>query len=130
MTERNTLRFTFPLKTVSEPNTRDHWSKKGKRTSQQRNLVHMAACGHGIRTVQAPWVVTVVRIAPSNGLDPHENLPASQKAVCDGLADALGLKSDRDPRVEWKYDQRRGKPGEYAIEVTVAHRDEETGKEV
>lgn len=63
-----------------------------------------------------PVVVTVCRIAPSNGLDPHDGLGASLKGTIDGIADGLGLKSDRDPRVTWALEQRRGPWG---IEVRI-----------
>lgn len=69
-----------------------------------------------------PCRVLCVRIAPSVGLDPHDALPGSLKSIVDGIADALGLASDRDPRVEWSYDQRRGAPGEHAVEVLVIPR--------
>lgn len=68
------------------------------------------------------WHVTVTRVAPSNGLDPHDGLRAAMKGCVDGIADWLGLKNDRDKRVAWDYDQRRGKPGEYAVEIVVAPR--------
>jgi hypothetical protein len=66
-----------------------------------------------------PCVVLVRRVTPSSGLDPHDSLPASLKSIVDGIADALGLASDRDARVRWTYAQRRGVPGEHAVEVTV-----------
>lgn len=66
-----------------------------------------------------PAEVTVTRVAPSTGLDPHDGLGAALKATIDGIADALGLKSDRDPRVTWHLAQRRGEPGEYAVEVAI-----------
>ena len=66
-----------------------------------------------------PCVVPVRRVAPSSGLDPHDSLPASLKSIVDGIADALGLASDRDERVRWTYAQRRGVPGEHAVEVEV-----------
>ena len=69
--------------------------------------------------VVLPCVVLVRRVAPSSGLDPHDSLPASLKSIVDGIADALGLASDRDARVRWTYDQRRGVPGEHAVEVEV-----------
>jgi len=41
------------------------------------------------------------------------------KACVDGIADALGLTNDRDDRVSWEYDQRRGVKGEHAVEVEI-----------
>jgi hypothetical protein len=61
-------------------------------------------------------VVTLTRVAPSNGLD-GDNLQGSLKACRDGVADWLKV-DDRDPRVTWLYEQRRGK--EWTVEVHVA----------
>jgi hypothetical protein len=71
------------------------------------------------RASPLPCRVHLRRVAPSSGLDPHDGLPCALKAVVDGVADALGLASDRDPRVTWTYDQRRGVAGEYAVELEV-----------
>lgn len=62
--------------------------------------------------------VTMTRIAPSKGLDEHDNLRSALKHACDSVADWLGL-NDNDPRIDWKYGQRRGRPGEYAVIVEV-----------
>ena len=67
-----------------------------------------------------PVVVTVTRIAPSDGLDEHDGLPNACKPVVDGIADALGLPRDRSDRVTWLHDQRRGPWG---VEVTIAARE-------
>lgn len=69
--------------------------------------------------------VTLTRVAPSNGLDPHDGLGASLKANIDGIADALGLSNDRDPHVVWVLGQRRGKPREYAVIVLIEGIDNE-----
>lgn len=63
--------------------------------------------------------VRLTRVAPSNGLDPHDGLRTALKAFVDGVADALGLANDRDPRVTWEYGQRRGLFGEHAVEVAI-----------
>lgn len=70
----------------------------------------------------APWRVTVTRVAPSQGLDPHDGLGAALKGCIDGIADALGLRNDRDERVTWVLEQRRGKPGAYGVEVLIESR--------
>lgn len=64
--------------------------------------------------------VIVTRLAPSVGLDAHDNLRTACKPAVDGLADALGVTDDRDPRVAWRYDQRRAPWG---VEVTIAPRE-------
>lgn len=48
----------------------------------------------------------MTRVAPSNGLD-CDSLPASCKGIRDQIAHWLGV-DDRDPRVKWAYEQRRG----------------------
>lgn len=52
-----------------------------------------------------PLIVTVTRVAPGRGLDPHDNLPGACKHVVDAIAVWLGI-DDRDPRITWRYDQR------------------------
>jgi hypothetical protein len=65
-----------------------------------------------------PCVVLLTRVAPSAGLD-DDNLSGSLKAIRDQVAHWLRV-DDRDPRVSWTYAQRRGKRGEWAVEVSVA----------
>lgn len=95
-------------------------SRQRKRQRQLAALVVRGALRGALRgRALLPCVVLVRRVAPSSGLDPHDSLPASLKSIVDGIADALGLASDRDARVRWTYDQRRGVPGEHAVEVEV-----------
>ena len=86
---------------------------------KQRGLAALAVGGALRGRAVLPCVVHVRRVAPSSGLDPHDSLPASLKSIVDGIADALGLASDRDARVRWVYAQRRGVPGEHAVEIEV-----------
>jgi hypothetical protein len=65
-----------------------------------------------------PLVVTLTRVTPRE-LDDGDNLATSLKAVRDGVADYLGLRSDRDPRVAWRYAQTHGAPHEYAVRVAL-----------
>jgi len=88
---------------------------KTRRVKQQREDTHWAL--KAIRRPQFPCVVLMTRIAPSSGLDAHDNLKGSQKACVDGVADWLGIR-DNDPRVEWRYSQERGP--DYAVRVTVS----------
>lgn len=109
------ITVTFPCLTVSTLNAREHWSVKAKRAKQNRGETYLqlrcAATGH-----QVPCTVSLTRIAP-RALD-GDNLQASLKNVRDGAADWLKV-DDRHPEVTWKYAQRKGKPKEYAVEVTV-----------
>ena len=90
-----------------------------RQRKRQRQLAALVVRGALRGRALLPCVVLVRRVAPSSGLDPHDSLPASLKSIVDGIADALGLASDRDARVRWTYDQRRGVPGEHAVEVEV-----------
>jgi hypothetical protein len=114
---------TLPIRTVSEANARGHWVYRARRAQLARRVTELALRTRlsGVRAAIARGervVVALERIAPSNGLD-DDNLRASLKSVRDGVADALGLVSDRDPRVRWDYRQRRGRMGEYAVQISV-----------
>ncbi len=65
-------------------------------------------------------VVTLTRVAP-RVLD-DDNLRTSLKSPRDGVADALGLKSDRDPRIQWLYRESRAGVREYAVVIVVSPR--------
>lgn len=118
------MRFTIRVKTTNPNNGSQGWSRNAtyakartrKAQRAQAMLETRAALGLHPRL---PVVVTLTRVAPSNGLDPHDGLGASLKGIIDGITDALGLASDRDSRVRWHIEQRRGKPREYAVEVWV-----------
>lgn len=71
-----------------------------------------------------PCVVFLWRVSSGKGLDPHDGLRNAFKHVVDGIADALGLKNDRDRRVEWRYDQQSGPRGKHAVIVRVVPRAE------
>lgn len=112
-----TLTVQFPCKTVSVLNKREHWSVRAKRAKNHRRETYLQ-----LRCValgcDLPCIVTLTRIAPRE-LDGHDNLSASLKACADGVADFLAA-NDRDPRITWRYAQRKGKAGEYAVEVNIA----------
>lgn len=129
-----------PVKTVSEANARGHWARRHERVRAQRSAVKLV--WHA-----APWrerahieldaglVVTITRVAP-RALDEGDNVASSVKACRDELAVLLGLPlvprgrsrrtldiaDDRDPRVTWRVEQRKGEPGEYAVEVRIEPR--------
>ena len=92
-----------------------HWAGKARIRKTQRTCAALLAAQLGpVRFIRGldrwvPWkaVVTITRIAPSRGLDPHDGLGAALKGVIDGVADALGV-DDRDPRVTWRLEQERG----------------------
>lgn len=102
---------TLPIATVSESNRRDHWTVRAKRSRDNRTVARVMfakarfdATGK-IYLAGSNAVVTLTRISPRM-LD-DDNLRPALKAVRDGIADALQI-DDRDPRVKWRYDQRKG----------------------
>ena len=105
----------IPLRTVSEANARDHWSKKARRVKHHRSTARLLT-QQAARATALPVDVTLTRIAPSSGLD-DDNLAGALKSVRDGIADAFGV-DDRDPRIVWRCAQGRGK--QYWVEVEIA----------
>ncbi len=116
--------ISLPIRIISGDNNHKSWRSKAK-----RNKAHRAA---GFFAVPNIWrnifpagaagglTVTLTRVAPRE-LD-DDGLASGLKSVRDGIADGLGLKSDNDPRVTWKRDQRRGGVREYAVEISIAPR--------
>lgn len=119
------VEFVLPLKTTNPNNGQTGNSKlaaiiRGRKRAEQRAIAGMATRGRGPFTF--PVTVTVTRIAPSRGLDPHDGLGAALKGAIDGIADGLGLKDDRDPRVRWVLDQRRSVRAVWGVEVRIEAR--------
>jgi len=110
-----------PMRLPSVANLREHWAVKMRRARAQRFAGRVAGTGARL-VVPSPWAVTLTRISP-RPLD-SDNLEMALKAVRDGVADALELVSDRSPDATWKCEQRRGGPGESAVEISVAHRED------
>lgn len=104
-----TLVLDLPLMTVSEANARSHFHERARRAAAQRTGAQMALMvplrRAGLDPAATPLVVLMTRL--SRGELDDDNLRGALKAVRDGIADALGLKSDRDPRVEWRYAQAK-----------------------
>lgn len=121
--QRDTLLLAFEVKTTNPNNGSQGFSKnasfaKARRRKQQREAtrLHMLSAGP---LPMLPAVVEVTRVAPSGGLDPHDGLGAALKGIIDGIADAFGLKSDRDARVTWVVNQTRGPKGYYGVEIRI-----------
>jgi hypothetical protein len=118
------ISFTLPIRTTNPLNcsqgiSRGAMLSRARVRKSQRASARLMLTAHLNAWPLArtpPWAVTITRIAPSAGLD-DDALPASSKSVRDGIADALGLASDRDPRITWAYSQRRGPAGYYGVEI-------------
>lgn len=99
----------LPLSTKSEANQHEHWRIRAKRASGHRLAVTLAlgpyVRGHA-ELLKGPLVVVMTRISP-RALD-SDNLAGSTKHVRDAIADCFRV-DDKDPRIVWLVDQRRGK---------------------
>lgn len=101
----------LPIRTLSELNTRGHWSARARRMKAHRLAAYV-----GTPVVPLPCVVTLTRV--SAGTLDDDNLRGALKGVRDGVADRLGC-DDADPRLRFEYAQARGKRGEFAVLVEV-----------
>lgn len=127
------ITWEIPLKTVSEANRSEHWSKARKRHQQQQFFVRSLFNAEK-RPIPIPCEVVLTRIA-SRSLDCEENLPMSFKWIKDEIGACLfpylvvmyrtakGTiaknkgHADSDPRVTWKYAQEKGKIQGIRIEL-------------
>jgi hypothetical protein len=111
---------TLPIKTISEANSSEHWTKKRKRHKSQ-NLQICLLFIEINKSVPLPCLIRLTRLAP-RFLD-SDNLPVSMKYVRDAIAkEILGGKlgqKDSDPRIKWEYAQEKGKTKEYAVRIEI-----------
>lgn len=115
------ISITMPIRTISEANTSEHWSKKAHRHKRQKFLTRLMfqKC---VPYIELPCVIKLTRIAP-RALD-YDNLCCSMKWCLDAICDCLvpGLKpgrADGDHRIQVKYYQEKGRPKEYALKIEV-----------
>ena len=109
------MTITIPLRTVSEANQREHHMAKHRRNKRQQETVGLFLSSAG-RWFVFPCRVILTRIAPRK-LD-SDNLAGSFKHVQDAVAKWLGV-DDGSDQVAWRYEQRNGKPKEYAVSIGV-----------
>ena len=99
------------FRTGSGLNGREHWAGRARRVRSERDMVAWSL--RKATKPQLPLLVTLTRVAPSNGLD-DDNLSGSLKAVRDEVAAWLGVDDKRRDVVRYEYAQRRGP---WAVEV-------------
>ena len=109
------------IKTVSEANCSEHWSKKSKRHSLQKKAVVWKWLQERPE-FDPPCTIILSRIAP-RVLD-FDNLVSSFKWIKDSIADRInpGLapgRADDDSRISWDYKQERGVSKEYAVKIQI-----------
>jgi hypothetical protein len=114
------LTFYVPTKLISEANQREHWAIKAKRKKAQQRAVELYWLSQRFR-VAPPVVVTLTRVGVRK-LDP-DNLAGSFKHVQDAIAKCLGVDDGDDRKVRWVYEQRKGIPKEYGLDVRIVEVD-------
>ncbi len=136
----NLIRWEIHIKTVSESNISEHWTKSSRRHRQQqffiRNLFKINS-----QTIPLPCEIILTRIS-NRFLDPEDNLPMSLKWIKDQIGACIFPEkvviykkkngsfatnkghSDSDPRVIWKYAQEKGNRQGIRIEInSIKNRD-------
>lgn len=127
------IRWELPLKTVSESNRSEHWTKSSKRHKQQQFFIR-SLFNHEAQEIPMPCVITLTRLS-SRMLDAEENLPMAFKWIKDEIGACLfpekvviyhkgGGKfvknkghADSSPLVTWKYSQEKSKIMGIRIEI-------------
>ena len=112
----------FPIKIVSEGNIHENHWKAYARHKQQKALIH-AYLLRDRPQITLPCKIYLTRIAPRK-LDAHDNLRFALKWVVDSLAsyvfpDKKAGRADDSPQIEWIYEQKKGLPKEYALQITI-----------
>jgi hypothetical protein len=102
--------FHIPIRTVTGINAREHHMTRARRAKKERAAARMI-CHAG---VTLPVIVTLTRVAPRSC--DKDNNQGALKHIRDGVADKLGI-DDADPRVTWRYEQRKAK--EFGVDVRI-----------
>lgn len=116
----------IPVHLVSESNAHEHWRKRQVRAKTQHEMVK-----HFLRKVEKPTlpcVVTLTRISP-RPLD-SDNLRGAAKHARDAVAAWMGLPNDRVETVTWEYNELRGEPKTYGLDVRFRPRESKIRIEV
>jgi hypothetical protein len=114
--------WQLPIKTASEANSSEHWTKKAKRRRLQKQWIK--AVYHRDRPqIALPATVALTRIAPRS-LDVQDNLPMAFKGIVDALAEMITGnfvpgRADDCKDITWEYHQEKGKPREYAVRIEI-----------
>lgn len=116
----NSVEFFLNIKTISEANCQEHWTKRHKRHKKQKNILFWSFL-EVKPFVKLPCTITFIRLAPKT-LDVHDNLPMSQKWLCDQLCaeitgDFRAGRADDSDQIKIKYDQIKSKV--YAVKIII-----------
>lgn len=125
--------WELPLKTVSESNISEHWTKASKRHRQQQHFIRLLFAKES-KEIPLPCNVKLIRLA-TRFLDKDDNLPMSFKWIKDEISECLFPekrahyidrngwarpikgRADDSPMVTWQYDQEKSKILGIRIEI-------------
>lgn len=114
------IAWTFPLRTVSELNSSQHWTVKSKRHKSQK-IKTKTVLKKEIQDVTLPCHIKLTRFAPQL-LDAFDNLPSSLKYVVDAICELLipGLaigRADGDKRISISCYQEKARKHSIKVEI-------------
>lgn len=133
--------WTLPIRTVSEANTKEHWTKSSRRHKHQQYLIRHAFLREP-REILFPCTVKLIRMS-GRFLDKDDNLRMAFKWIKDEIADclfpddrkvyvdkkgivrALKGRTDDNPTVTWEYDQEKSRRCGIRIEIEDANERED-----
>jgi hypothetical protein len=112
------LVLRLPIRTVSEANNFEHWTKKHKRHKAQKQAVALALNPHKSE-IKLPCHIKITRVAPRK-LDRWDNLPMSVKYILDTCCaivtgDFRPGRADDDERITVSYEQETN--SDYSIVI-------------
>lgn len=112
------LVLTIPMRTVSEANQREHWTKRNRRKrNHQAEVLYEWRVKAGTHRFKLPCCVTFTRYAVQM-LD-SDNLAGAFKAARDMIASLLGVDDSPTAPVEWVYRQEKIKKREHRVMIEV-----------
>lgn len=127
MTKRT---FDLPIRTISEANCSEHWTKSSRRHKEQQFVIRLLF--NKIGRVKLPCVINLVRLAPR--LLDDDNLRSAFKWIRDEIAECLfpdkkktyvhkgkvcqvrGM-NDSNELVTWQYGQEKNRLTGIRIEI-------------
>jgi hypothetical protein len=113
----------LPLKTASEGNCSEHWTKSGKRHRLQKQKIKAVLLSERPK-ITIPCTIVLTRISPRE-LDEKDNLPMAFKWISDAIAEyiipgkAVG-RADDCKEIVWAYKQEKGGIREYGIRIEIS----------
>lgn len=103
-----------PVRTVSEMNARDHWTRRNARRAMQHEMVRLVMSR---AVVEPPCVVTMTRVTRRGNLLDDDNLASAMKFCRDAIAKIIGVDDGDRSRVTWVRGQARGESVGVRVEI-------------